>query len=303
MIDRLVTSSIRELQRVASWWVFAGDWRQSRKRLERLQAAARVPRGTIVEHQHLGAVVAELVQVDNGRSDRTTLLYLHGGGYTAGSPRTHRAFVARFAAAVGAVAYVPEYRLAPEHPFPAAHDDAVACYRAIADSADPQAPLIVAGDSAGGGLALAVAIAARDEGLRPPSAVVMFSPWLDLAERPGRGLREPTLTHRLTSAFADAYVPSREDRRDPRASPLRADVRELPPLYVESGTGDPLLPQAERLEHAARIAGVPVRHVRHDRLWHAFHLSPVPAAKRAIDSLALALEAGAVRCGDGVAAR
>ncbi|MFL6596047.1 MAG: alpha/beta hydrolase fold domain-containing protein [Chthoniobacterales bacterium] len=168
-----------------------------------------------------------------------TLLYFHGGGYLCCSPQTHRPNTITLARLLKAETYVPAYRLAPEHPFPAAIDDAISVYRALCASGATR--VVFAGDSAGGGLAIAAAIRARDEGLPAPSSILTFSPWIDLT--PGR---EPQLRPREHLddmfyaesfwAYADAYLQG-ADPRSPLASPLFARLTSLPPLLIEvSGT-------------------------------------------------------------------
>lgn len=155
------------------------------------------------------------------------LLYFHGGGYVSCSPKTHRPNTVTLSRLLRAETYVPDYRLAPEHPFPAAVEDALAVYRTICAGSDVRW-IILAGDSAGGGLAIATAIGARDNGLRLPSAILTFSPWVDLT--PGR---EPELRERehlcdmfyaeSFAAYADAYLQGAHPRA-PLVSPLFASL-------------------------------------------------------------------------------
>lgn len=293
MIGQVTTELARPVLRIAARWALAPgtDWRTRRGRLDALSLVSRPPRGTTITTHAIEGVPGERI-TGRGAPQPATLLYLHGGGYCTGSPRTHRRFAAALARELDAVAYVPHYRLAPEHPFPAAHDDALTCYRAIAQQADPSAPLLVAGDSAGGGLALAVALAARDEDLRQPDAVVLISPWLDLTTPITSSRGEPILTPRLIAAFTEAYAPSRSQRADRRASPLHADLSGVPRLHIESGDVDPLISQALVLERAAREACVDVTHIRHAGLWHAFHLAPIPASDRAVRGIGRAVRRG-----------
>lgn len=291
MIDRLIIECARPAVGVGSRWALApgSDSATRRRRLELLALAMRARPGTAIRPEQIAGVPGDLVTP--ARADaRATMLYLHGGGYTTGSPRTHRALVAALGHELHATAFVPDYRLAPEHRFPSAHDDALACYRELADTADPDKPLLVAGDSAGGGLALVVALAARDEGWRPPTAVVLISPWLDLTTPISDSRRDPVLTPQLLRTFTDAYAPDADSRHDPRASPLLADLHGLPRLHIESGGDDPLLGQALELERAARQAGTSVTHTRHDGVWHAFHLTPLPIAARAVRGIARTLQ-------------
>ncbi|MFL6543132.1 MAG: alpha/beta hydrolase [Chthoniobacterales bacterium] len=168
-----------------------------------------------------------------------TLLYFHGGGYLCCSPQTHRPNTVTLTRLLKAETYVPDYRLAPEHPFPAAVDDAISVYRAL--SASGATRVVLAGDSAGGGLAIATAIRARDQALPSPSSILTFSPWVDLT--PGRERQLRSREHlddmfyaESFWAYADAYLQG-ADPRSPLASPLFAYLTSLPPLLIEvSGT-------------------------------------------------------------------
>jgi len=253
--------------------------------------AFALPAGTRVVLDHAGGITGDRVIPQLTQPGRV-LLYLHGGGYTIGSPRTHRSLVARLAAGLGVAAFVADYRLAPDHPHPAALDDARAAYLALAEDADQ---VVVAGDSAGGGLALALAMLLRDQGLPQPAAVAMICPWLDLsaegaAARPA-ARREPLLTAESIERWAAGYVPSHNDRRDPAISPLHGDLTGLPALVLQSAGDDPLLADAERLEERAGQAGVAIEHRRHPGQWHAFQFfaGTLAAADDAVDALAASL--------------
>ena len=187
-----------------------------------------------------------------------TLLYLHGGGYVACSPRTHRPFTQAFAKA-GLRVFAPDYRLAPEHPYPAALDDAVAAYRGLLDAGAQG--VVVAGDSAGGGLALALMLRLRDLGLPLPARAALFSPWTDLAAT-GESIRTNTRRDAMfhgdgIARGADAYVGG-ADRLIPLISPLYADMAGLPPLLVHVGADEVLRDDSTRLADRARAAGVAV---------------------------------------------
>jgi acetyl esterase/lipase len=185
-----------------------------------------------------------------------TLVYLHGGGFLLGSPRVFR-FVSRGFAASGFDVFAPAYRLAPAHVFPAALDDVLAAWRALV-AARP-GPFVLAGDSAGGGLALAMMVAARDHGLPLPAAAALFSPWTDLAAT-GASTREnedrdALFTRRLLLLGARLAL-GRSSARNPLASPLYADLTGLPPLLVHAGADEALRDDSTRLVDRARAAGV-----------------------------------------------
>ena len=202
-----------------------------------------------------------------------SLLYLHGGAYVSGAARTHRALTTQLAVRCGAQVLAPDYRLAPEHPFPAALEDAVAAWRALRAEA-PGRPLVLAGDSAGGGLALATALRLRELGEPLPLCLVLFSPWVDLglaglpeAAPPGEAL----LSRAWLRASAAAYLAGQSPQQ-PLASPVLADLRGLPPLLVQVGSDELLLADAQRLAARAEAAGVRVRLEVYPGLWHVFQL-------------------------------
>lgn len=202
------------------------------------------------------ALAGEWVKRRGGQS-LATLVYLHGGAFFAGSPRSYRPITGFFAKA-GFDVFAPSYRLAPEHVFPAALDDAVAAYSEIA--ARKPGPLVLAGDSAGGGLAVALMISLRDRGAPLPRAAALFSPWTDLAAtgasvRVNDG-RDPVFTRRAMRLAARQYL-GKASPRDPRASPLYADLSGLPPLLLHVGGGELLLDDARRLAERASAAGSP----------------------------------------------
>jgi len=208
------------------------------------------------------------------------LLYLHGGGYSVGSPRTHRRAVARLAGALEAEAFVPAYRLAPEYRYPAALDDALSAYIALTARVQD---VVVAGDSAGGGMALALAIRARDANLRAPVALGLICPWLDVVGSHDE-TGDPIITPARLERWKHAYAP--EDPGDAGVSPVLGELSNLPPIVLHSAGDDPLLADAEML--AARVE---VEHRAHPGAFHAFHvLAGITAeADDALDALAASI--------------
>lgn len=189
------------------------------------------------------------------------LLYLHGGGYVVGSARTGASLAAQLARRIGARAVSLDYRLAPEHPYPAALHDGLAAYRELLDAGIPPEHLVVAGDSAGGGLAVATLLAARDAGLPRPAAAAVFSPWADLtlsgsSMRTKHGI-DPLFTRERLRTYADAYLGDR-DGSETLASPVFADLTGLPALLVQVGSHEVLLDDAVRLAGAAGRADLQV---------------------------------------------
>jgi monoterpene epsilon-lactone hydrolase len=231
------------------------------------------PRGIRREHLDLGGVPAErtMPRAPSG----PILLYFHGGGYCIGSLRTCRSIAAHLARLTTATVYAPDYRLAPEHPHPAALEDALACYRALLASGIAAQRLIVGGDSAGGGLAVATAVALRDAQLPLPAALVVMSPWVDLgcdgATHSTVGNRDPVLTTAGLRRWAQAYLGPRA-ASDPACSPVYADLSGLPPILIQVGSEEILHADATRLRERATRAGVTVELHEFSGLWHDFQM-------------------------------
>jgi epsilon-lactone hydrolase len=220
-----------------------------------------LPDDVSVAEVDAGGVPAHWLTVPGADPGRV-LVFLHGGGFEFGSLRSDGELAARLGRASGMRVLFPEYRLAPEHPFPAAIDDALAAWRWLRTGQDLSAASIaVAGDSAGGGLAVALLVAARDAGEALPAAAVLMSPTVDLtssgASMTERVDQDPFSTPALLRELAASYLAG-ADPRTPLASPLFASLAELPPLLVQVGTADLLLSDSERLAAAATAAGVDV---------------------------------------------
>jgi acetyl esterase/lipase len=257
------------------------DWRN---RLMPMPA----PFGVRVEPALVGGVTGEWLLPDGAGA--TLLYYLHGGGFVMGGPPLYRRMVGWLAREAGARALVPDYRLAPEHHFPAALDDCVAGYRGlVADGVSPD-DIVVVGDSAGGGLALSMLLALRDAGDPLPAATALMSPVTDLTVS-GASMRqcvdlEVLLVPAFCQVAARLYLGD-ADPRAPLASPLFADLRGLPPLLVHVGTHELLLDDSRRFVAAAAAAGVDVTLAVWDELWHVFQMFvSMPEARRALDEIA-----------------
>jgi acetyl esterase/lipase len=246
------------------------------------------PRGTTAMAGRLGGVPALRVDPPGPRPSQAdgAVLYFHGGGYVVGSTRSHRPGFARMAVGLGLPVLGVDYRRAPEHPFPAAFDDALAAYRALRAST-PADRIVLGGDSAGAGIALGLAQALRDEGERP-RCVVLICPWVDLgADASWRTVEAPDtlLTRRDLTTFARDYVGGASV--DPRVSPLRGEFAGLPPLIVHTAGDDPLRPDGLGLVDRAKAAGVTVQHQDYPGLWHDFHALAglLAAGDRAMDDV------------------
>ena len=236
-----------------------------------------------------GGVPAEWI-VPPGAAEGRVLLYLHGGGYVVCSVNTHRDLMARLARAAGGRALGIDYRLAPEHPFPAAVEDATAAYRWLVSRGTAPARIAIAGDSAGGGLTLATLVALRDAGDPLPAAAACLSPWVDLegigASMTTKAAVDPFVRKEMIQFMAQQYLGDR-DPRTPLAAPLYADLHGLPPLLIQVGTAEILLDDATRIAERARAAGVEVSLDVWDDMIHVWQLfAPIlPEGQQAIEHI------------------
>jgi epsilon-lactone hydrolase len=198
-----------------------------------------------------------------------TVVYFHGGGYIWMTPHSHLRVLVAISRVTGARCVGVHYRRAPEHPFPAAVDDAVAAYRWLLDQGSAAGSIAFAGDSAGGGLLLAALVALRDQGIALPAAAVSFSPWTDLTvSGPSAALADdPVVSGNALRMMADAYLGG-SDPTSALASPLYADLGGLPPLQIQVGSREALLDDARRFAERARQAGVDVTYVEHPGVIH-----------------------------------
>jgi monoterpene epsilon-lactone hydrolase len=248
-----------------------------REQMEQMGSRLPLPRTARWEACELPGVLGEWVHDERGEDDRV-ILHLHGGAYAMGSPRTHRGLAATLARTARAAVLLPEYRLAPEHVFPAALDDAVTAYRWLVEKhgTDP-ARIAVTGDSAGGGLAVSLLVRLRDEGLPLPACYVGMSPWTDLAGTGGSMTEldgvDPWLSAALVVPAARAYA-GETALDDPLVSPVYADLTGLPPMLVHVGADEILRDDAVRLVERARAAGVDASVGVYEGLWHVFHAFP-----------------------------
>jgi acetyl esterase/lipase len=256
---------------------------ESRAGFEAMISGFTVPADVRVVPVQAGSVPAAWVSTPGARDDGA-LLYLHGGGYILGSIRTHTELCGRLARATGLRVLPIDYRLAPEHRHPAAVEDAVAAWRWLLAQGVDASRCAIAGDSAGGGLALATLVALRAEGLPLPACAVCLSPFTNLsAERPDEANGDPLLTPEAIQMMAAAYLQG-ADPKQPTASPVFADLAGLPPLLIQVGTRERLLPDSLRVAERARAAGVDVTLERGEGLIHVWHLfgPEMPEAREAV---------------------
>mgnify|MGYP001286115214 CR=1 FL=1 len=232
--------------------------------------------GGRAEDATIGGIPGVRLRPDGARPD-ARLLYIHGGGYVLGSAGAFTNFAGQIAARVGVEMFIPDYRLAPEHPFPAAIDDVLAAYRGLVAEGGGQ--IAVAGDSAGGGLTLAllsILTTAKGKGLPPPVGAAVMSPWTDLAltgaSMETRAEADPIFMRDMLEAFAALYLQGR-DAADPEASPLYARLEGLPPIRIDVGDDEILLDDSMRYAAWARAAGVDVTLAIWEGMPHVFQSS------------------------------
>jgi acetyl esterase/lipase len=234
-------------------------------------------------------VPAEWISAPGVDPDRV-IFYLHGGGYAIGSINTHREMVSRLSGAAAARALSVGYRLAPEHPFPAAVEDATAAYRWLLSTGAEPSRIIIAGDSAGGGLTVATLVALRDAGDPLPAAAVCLSPWVDMEglgdSMTSKADLDPMIQRETLLEGAKAYLGG-ADPRTPLAAPIHADLAGLPPMLIQVGTAETLLDDSVRLAARAKSAGVDVTLEPWDDMIHVwqFFAALLPEGRQAIDRI------------------
>jgi acetyl esterase/lipase len=264
-----------------------------RSNMEALAATAPMPPDVTVTPVVAGGVACEWVEMP-GADPTRVILYFHGGGYTTGSLNTHRRFVALLSERTGARVLNVDYRLAPEHPFPAAVEDALDAYRwLISDDGGcvDASHVVFAGDSAGGGLAAAALVALRDEPDPNPAGAALISPWTDLAlsgaSMDSRAALDPMCSRETLSVHAQHYLGT-TDAATPLASPLNAELRGLPPLLIHVGDHETLLDDSVRFAERAQAAGVDVTIEAVPEMIHVWHIFTglVPESEVALDDLA-----------------
>lgn len=265
-----------------------GSIEEQRARQERMTRTARRPKNVQCQPVDANGVPAEWIEtLDVGEG---VILYLHGGGYALGSIDAHRAFLARLTSATRTRVLAIDYRLAPEHPFPAALEDAMVAYLWLTSQGVDPAQIIIAGDSAGGGLTLAMLVALRNDGKPLPAGAVSISPWTDLAltgaSIQGKANADPVLDADDLAIYARYYAGER-DMTSPLISPLYADLTGLPPLLIQVGADEVLLDDAVRCADRARAAGVEVTLEVWDGMFHVFQMLPfLRETKEAMEQIA-----------------
>ncbi len=267
---------------------------ERRAGMEAMQAAIPIPQDVQVTDANVANRTVRWFIAPGARADRA-ILYFHGGGYVLGSLLSHRDLMARLSRTTRARVAGLDYRLAPEHPFPAALDDAVAAYRWLIESGFAPSNIMIAGDSAGGGLTLATLLALRDAGDTLPAGGILFSPWADLtssgASITNRAAADPMTTPAMIEEFARLYLAATAPA-DPRVSPVFAGLDGLPPLLIQVGDAEILLDDATRIAANAKLAGVAYELQVWDEAFHVFQMFPqVPEAAEALAKAAAFFDA------------
>jgi len=262
-------------------------------RMTRLSRA--IPGRIRAETIDLGGVSTErLATADTDTS--SAILYIHGGGMVAGSPETHRAITWRLTELVGVPVYAVDYRLAPEHPFPAGLDDVVTAYRGLLERGAPSSKIVVAGDSAGGTLTLAMALKLKSLGVPMPAALVCLSPATDLLSTSGSRLSnagsDAVFDARIFATLIARYCPN-ADATDPLISPLYGDVTGLPPTLIQCSDAEMLRDDSVQMAEKMKAAGVDVTLEVWPKVFHVWQLAAdaLPEAKRAIDNIVAFIKA------------
>jgi acetyl esterase/lipase len=231
-----------------------------------------LPEGTRVESVDVDGTPAEWITPPDADAERV-LLYLHGGGYILGSLKSHRDLVARLGSAAGVRSLLIDYRLAPEHVFPAALDDALTAYRWLLANGTRPEHIVLGGDSAGGGLTLALLQTLRDKNVPMPAGAVLLSPWTDLVgtveSRTTREVADPIFSGK-TINFLASFYPGTEDAHNPLISPINADLHGFPPLLIDVGRDEVLVDDSLHVAEHAKAAHVSVELTVWDDMWHVF---------------------------------
>jgi epsilon-lactone hydrolase len=264
-------------------------WAERRRRLDDIGGAWPVAPDVTLTPVDIDGIPGEWSIVPGSDSSRV-LMFLHGGGYCSGSIASHRRMVSEAGRAAGVRTLAVGYRLAPEHPFPAAFDDALTAWHYLRRQGVAPEHLAVGGDSAGGGLSLALTLSLRERKEKRPACLWLVSPWTDLTMSGStlvtKDAVDPLIHKGYLGELADAYLHGSSDRKDPRVSPLFADLSELPPMLIQVGSEETLLDDAVRLAAAAGAAAAPVTLEIWPHMIHAWHLwnAQLESGRRALGS-------------------
>ncbi len=244
----------------------------SRKRFERVNALSRLPSRVVISQAEYGGVPVEIIDPENQRHERT-VLYCHGGGFCIGSPKTHRELTACLAKTLRARIVVPDYRLAPEHPYPSAPDDVLSVYRGLVAGGVPPKNIVIIGDSAGGNLAMVTLQRLKKQGEALPAGAVLYSPWVDLRcmteSYVTKQTADPILSGAWLRRMRDHYCHG-EGPNNPDISPVSGDFSDMPPILIHVGSEEVLLNDSLLLARHLKEQGGVVHLKVWEKLWHVF---------------------------------
>ena len=281
------------------------DWAERRQRIEEVGAVWPVASDVRLTPVDIDGVPGEWSIVPGSDAARV-LMFFHGGGYCSGSIVSHRRMVTEAGRAAGVRTLAAGFRLAPEHSFPAAFDDALTAWRFVRKQGVAAAHIAIGGDSAGGGLTLALINHLREAGEEQPACAWLVSPWTDLTMSGGTLASKDTVDPLIHKAYleelAAAYVPTGIDRKDPRVSPLYSDLRGFPPMLIQVGSNETLLDDSVRLAAAAGAADVAVTLEVWPHMIHAWHLwnAHLEEGRRALAHAGAFMRARVASLGDTV---
>jgi monoterpene epsilon-lactone hydrolase len=250
-------------------------WPERRKRIDEVSGVWPVADDVELTAVDVNGVPGEY-SIVRGSDPSRVLMFFHGGGYCSGSIQSHRRLVTEAGRAAAMRTLAIDYRLAPEHPFPAAYDDALTAWRFLRKQGIPAAQIAIGGDSAGAGLTLAVISHLRDAHEELPACAWLISPWTDLTMSGptlvSKAAADPLIHKEYLNELADAYLPADTDRKDPRVSPLYADFGNFPPMLIQIGSNETLLDDATRLAARAGATDVAVTLEIWPNMIHAWPL-------------------------------
>ena len=263
-----------------------GSIYEQRSKQEKSTRFFKLPKEVNTNKFNINGIPAELIDANNAKEG--VILYLHGGAYALGSIKVYREFLARLAAACKLKVLAIDYRLAPEHPFPAALEDSVSAYHWLLANGFSSSKIVIAGDSAGGGLALSALVLLRDDNEALPACAICISPWVNLAftRESINNNNDPILNPHILGVYANYYAGNNPPNA-PLISPIYADLKGLPPLLIHVGTDEILFEEAIQFTENARQANIEVVIETWEGLFHGYHIIPfLPETKTSLEHIA-----------------
>jgi acetyl esterase/lipase len=262
-----------------------GTLTQQRSRQEKSTRFFRLPKDVLITPLSIENVTGELFDIEGSREG--IILFLHGGAYAVGSVNVHREFLTRLAKTCQIKVLAIDYRLAPEYPFPSALEDTMTAYNWLLDSGYDPSKIVIAGDSAGGGLTIATLLSLREARKPLPACAVCISPWVNLSTTPVKknNNNDPMLNPQILSIFAHYYA-SQTELTNPLVSPIFANLHGLPPILIQVGTNEILLDEIEEFYKNALQSNVEIAIDRWQGLFHVFQIIPIlPESRRSLNKI------------------